>query len=65
MKYKFEIKRNKKGEFTAKVYHRNGKLIINTPEGYKRQATLLRVLNNLFKFIENNSIQWTKPKKLR
>jgi uncharacterized protein YegP (UPF0339 family) len=40
--YRFVIYKDKKKEFRYRVFHRNGKEIFKSSEGYKRKTTMLK-----------------------
>ena len=45
-KYTTEIFKDKKGEFRLRVIHRNGKILFQTSEGYKRKSAMLKTMQN-------------------
>lgn len=51
---KFEPYKDKKGEFRWRQIHRNGNIIAESGESYKRMASLLKSLKNNIARIKKN-----------
>lgn len=51
---KFEVYKDKKAEFRWRQIHRNGNIIAESGESYKRQSSLLKSLNNNIARIKKN-----------
>lgn len=48
--YKVEIYKDKKKEWRFRVMHKNGREICKSSEGYKRRATMTRIIAHLFDY---------------
>ncbi len=48
--YILEIYKDKKKEFRFRLMHRNGNEIFKSSEGYKRKATMIRVIDAVFEY---------------
>lgn len=46
--YTLEIYKDRKKEFRFRMRHKNGKIILESSESYKRKATMKRVMFNAF-----------------
>lgn len=60
---KFEPYKDKKGEFRWRQIHRNGNIIAESGEGYKRMASLLKSLKNNIARIKKNDFLILQYKK--
>jgi len=47
-KYKLQIYNDTKNEFRWSLIAKNGRIIANSGEGYRRYKTMFKTINNLF-----------------
>lgn len=52
---RIEFKKNKRGEFNFKIIGRNGKVLIDNKQGYKRKAGMLKNIGALHSFFKSSN----------
>lgn len=52
-----EIYKDRKKEFRFRVKHKNGKILFESSESYKRKSVMMKVWNNfLYNFVNENIV---------
>ena len=57
MAAKFEIYKDKSGEFRWKLTHTNGQIIANSGEGYKVKANAIAGINSVKENVPNATVE--------
>jgi uncharacterized protein YegP (UPF0339 family) len=59
VKYKIETYKDESGEWRWKA-KRNGRIVMDSAEGYKRESTMLKTVNHFIKAVQENSFMISK-----